>query len=431
MMRCGHPHPLFNMNNGYISMARRFSHNARAYVAYYFLLSIHLGIYGVIFNLYILRLGFREDLLGLMLSIVFISTGLAALPAATLCDRLGRKNTLLISILITSSALFLLYTIVSPEWLLALSALYGVGTALYTVAGSPFLMENSSPDERMHLFSINSALSQVAYIIGCMAGGLMPGMLARMGFDAASPAIYRYTLFLSLALIVLSAIPVLKMKENRCEANQTGRLSVIGSAIKSANVQKLVIINGLVGVGAGMIVPFFNVYFHSLLSATTDQIGLIFSTGEMAMVIGLMAIPLAVERFGKIRTIAFTELASIPFLVVLAFTTNIYVAAFAYIMRMTLMNMANPAINSFNMELVSGEQRATVSSLTSMSWYLCQSLSAYVSGIMMARSNYVLPFMVTCVAYLCSASLYYVFFYNAEKRAPTRPMAGVATPAKR
>lgn len=411
-------------------MARRFSHNARAYLAYYFLLSVHLGIYGVIFNLYILRLGFREDLLGLMLSIVFISTGLAALPAATLCDRLGRKNTLLISILVTSFALFLLYTIASPEWLLALSALYGVGTALYTVAGSPFLMENSSPDERMHLFSINSALSQVAYIVGCMAGGLLPGALAGMGFDTASPAIYRYTLFLSLALIMLSAIPVLYMDENRIRPIQARRLSVLGSTLKSAGVQKLIVINGLVGIGAGMIVPFFNVYFHSVLSATTDQIGLIFSMGELVMIVGLMAIPLAVERFGKIRTIAFTELASIPFLVMLAFTANIYVAAFAYIMRMTLMNMANPAINSFNMELVPDEQRATVSSLTSMSWYLCQSMSAYISGIMMSMSNYALPFMVTCVAYICSASLYYVFFYGVEKRASKAPVA-IATPSKR
>ncbi len=419
------------MLSGYLSMARRFSHNARAYLAYYFLLSVHLGIYGVIFNLYILRLGFREDLLGLMLSIVFISTGLAALPAAALCDRLGRKNTLLISILATSFSLFLLYTMASPEWLLALSALYGIGTSLYTVAGSPFLMENSTPDERMHLFSINSALSQVAYIVGCMAGGLLPGALAGMGLDTANPAIYRYTLFLSLALVMLSAIPVLHMNENRCRpVVQARRISVLGSTLRSAGVQKLIVINGLVGIGAGMIVPFFNVYFHSVLSATTDQIGLIFSIGELVMVIGLMAIPLAVERFGKIRTIAFTELASIPFLVMLAFTANIYVAAFAYIMRMTLMNMANPAINSFNMELVPDEQRATVSSLTSMSWYLCQSLSAYISGIMMSRSNYVLPFLVTCAAYICSASLYYVFFYGIEKRASKAPVA-MATPSKR
>jgi MFS family permease len=417
--------------NGYLSKVRHFSHNARVYIVYYFLLSIHMGIYGVIFNLYILRLGFREDLLGLMISIVFISTGVAALPAAMLCDRLGRKTTLLIAIVITTAALLLLYTITSLDLLLVLSAVYGVGTAFYTVAGSPFLMENSTPDERMHLFSVNSALSQVAYIIGCLAGGSMPNLLASAGIDPTGPTIYRYTLFISLAVIVLSAIPILFMAETRVKPRPIKRFAVLGATVRSPKIQKLIIINGLVGIGAGMIVPFFNVYFHNMLSATTGQIGLIYSVGEMVMIVGLMIIPLAVERFGKIKTIAFTELASIPFLILLAFMTNIYVAAFAYIMRMTLMNMGNPAINSFNMELMGDEQRATVSSLTSMSWYMCMALSAYVSGIMMAGSNYVLPFMVTCVTYLCSASLYYVFFYRVEKEAAKAPLAQAVTPIKR
>ena len=417
--------------SGYLSNIRHFSHNARSYIAYFFLLSIHLGIYSVIFNLYILRLGFREDLLGLMLSITFISTGLAALPVATICDRLGRKNTLLVGIAITTVSLLLLYTITSLDWLLVISALYGIGTAFYTVAGSPFLMENSSHEERMYLFSMNSALSQVAYIIGCLAGGMAPTALRMIGVDPLGPDIYRYTLFLSLAVIALSAIPVLSMNEPMRKPKPHKRFTVLGSAIRSAKVQKLIVINGLVGIGAGMIVPFFNVYFHNWISATTDQIGFIYSTGELVMAFGLILIPLAVTRFGKIKTIAFTELASIPFLIILALTTNIYVAAFAYIMRMTLMNMANPAINNFNMELVSDDQRATVSSLTSMSWYLCQALSAYLSGIMMAGSNYMLPFMVTCVTYICSASLYYIFFYRIEQESLTTPLAQVATPVKR
>lgn len=418
--------------NGYVSKVRLFSHNARAYLAYFFLLSVHLGIYGVIFNLYILKLGFHEDLLGLMLSIVFISTGIAALPAAFLCDRIGRKYTLLLSIIITSISLLLLYTLASLDWLLVLSIAYGVGTSLYTIAGSPFLMENSSPDERMYLFSINSAFSQVAYIIGCLVGGSMPGLLAHVGIDTAGPAAYRYTLFISLAIIVLSAIPILYMNEmKRKRIDPLKRFNVLGSMARSRKIQKLIVINGLVGIGAGMIVPFFNVYFHNLLSATTDQIGYIFSAGELVMVVGLMIIPIIVQRIGKITTIALTELASIPFLIMLALTMNIYVAAFAYMMRMTLMNMANPAINNFNMELVSGEERATVSSLTSMSWYLCMALSAYLSGIMMAGSNYALPFMITCVTYVVSASLYYVFFYRIEKESGKAPLARIVTTVKR
>ncbi len=50
---------------------------------------------------------------------------------------------------------------------------------------------------------------------------------------------------------------------------------------------------------------------------------------------------------------------------------------------------------------------------------------------MMAGSNYVLPFMITCVTYIASASLYYIFFYRVEKEMIKVPLARVVTPIKR
>jgi MFS family permease len=402
--------------NGYISKMKQFSLNAKKYLAFNFFLSINMGIYGVIFNLYILQLGYHEDLLGLMLSIVYIGTGIAALPAAVLCDRIGRKNTLLISSMITATALFILYTVTSKEALLVASVMQGIGSALMTVSASPFLVESSTPDERMHLFSINSALSTVAMIVGSLAGGLAPGIMTGLGVNPAGPLSYRYTLFLSFAAVLITFIPLLYIKEKkRKSATRFERFEVIGSTVKSVSVQKLIVINALVGIGAGMIVPFFNVYFHNVLSASSGDIGFIFSFGEVIMIGGLVILPFMTERFGKIKSIAITQLASIPFLIMLAFTGNIFIAAFAYTMRMTFMNMANPAISSFNMEVVDERQRATVSSLTSMSWYMFQAASTYVSGLLMANGNYVLPFMITCVVYITSASMYYVFFMKVEK----------------
>jgi hypothetical protein len=66
-----------------------------------------------------------------------------------------------------------------------------------------------------------------------------------------------------------------------------------------------------------------------------------------------------------------------------------------------------------------------------MAWYLCMSLSAYLSGIMMARSNYVLPFMVTCATYVFAASLYYLFFSRVEKETARASLPVILIPAKR
>lgn len=74
-----HPYTKYLLTDAYFIENREnfdfFSSNARLFLRSIFLISLSLGIYEVIFNLYILKLRFREDFLGLMLSLVSIATG--------------------------------------------------------------------------------------------------------------------------------------------------------------------------------------------------------------------------------------------------------------------------------------------------------------------------------------------------------------------
>ena len=405
--------------SAYMSRVRQFTPNARKFLVFQFFLALNSGIYGVIFNLYLLKLGYHEDFMGVLLGVVFVSSGLMALPAALLCDHIGRRRTLLLSSGILALALALLYTITTGEMLLFASVLYGMSTGATAVASSPFMAENSSREERIHLFSMNSVIMMASSVLGSLAGGMVPGLLASQaieGSDMVGP--YRLTLYLSLAAALLTLLPLALIKEKSRPRMKRGEHSrLIIRVARSRNVQRLVFVNVLIGIGAGMVVPFFNVYFYTVLNATTGQIGLIFSIGQIVMVGGLLAIPALVGRYGKVRTIALTQLLSIPFLILIGLTTSIFAAAVGYVMRMTLMNMANPAISSFNMEIVAEEERATVSSLTQMGWYLFYALSTFSSGIMMSQRHYLLPFMITCVVYILAAVAYYAFFLRIEKTA--------------
>ena len=105
----------------YIQAFKNFSTNARMYLAFNFLVSLYVGISSVVFNLYIIKLGYNEQFLGLIISAMMIATGLFAFPAAQICDRIGSKKSLVYSGVLSSLVLFLLYTLTSQEWLLALS----------------------------------------------------------------------------------------------------------------------------------------------------------------------------------------------------------------------------------------------------------------------------------------------------------------------
>lgn len=134
------------------------------------------------------------------------------------------------------------------------------------------------------------------------------------------------------------------------------------------------------------------------------------------MMFTLMFVPILTEGFGKIKVISLVQLSSIPFLLLFTSTSILAVAAFGYVMRAATMNMANPIMSNFNMEIVSEDQRATVNSLVWMSCYTFVGLSTYAGGLMMAHGYYTLPFLLTCIIYGVADVLYYVFFEKMEKQ---------------
>lgn len=165
--------------DNYFSRIKEFTPNARMFLTYVFLISLNLGVYKVIFNLYILRLGYTEDFLGLILSLTSIATGVFSIPAAMICDRIGRKRTLLLSCLMLTISLVFLYNTEMKELLMFFSILYGASSALSIVTGSTFMLENSKPLERMHLFSMYQLLYTGATMAGNLVGGAFPAILAR------------------------------------------------------------------------------------------------------------------------------------------------------------------------------------------------------------------------------------------------------------
>ncbi|WP_048156338.1 MFS transporter [Methanosarcina sp. Kolksee] len=402
---------------GYREKLNCFSRNACLFLGYIFLISLSLGIYEVIFNLYILRLGFREDFLGLMLSLVSISTGLFAIPAAMFCDRVGRKSTLLLSCLLLLFSFAVLYTTTSTLLLVLFSILYGVSSSLKIVTASTFMVENSTSYERMHLFSMYYLLYTIGVMIGNFAGGILPQTFtSSLNIDPADPTGYQLSLYASLTAVLISLLPLIFIKNKKpALPGKSDLFSTLSSTLRSKTIQKLVLVNGLIGMGWGLALPYFNVYFDIVLGASSRQIGFIFSLSQVVMMFTLLFVPILTEWLGKVKIVALVQLSSIPFLLLFTSTSLLTIAAFGYIMRSAIMNMSNPILSSFNMEVVSEDQRATVNSLIWMSCYTCVGLSTYAGGLMMAHNYYSLPFLLTCILYVVATVLYYLFFEKMEK----------------
>jgi MFS family permease len=395
------------------------------YLLFYFLITLNAGIYGVIFNLYVLRLGFGEDFLGLILSASSASMGLFAIPAAFICDRLGQKKTLMLSSILSALSLSFLYNTTSPELLEAFSIASGMAYALGLVTGATFLLENSTASERMYLFSMSSLIYTSSMLSGDMIGGFLPDIVSDLfSFEAGGANVYRFTLYVSLAATVASLLPLayIQDKISPKRAGMSGRLQVYRSIFKSKQIGWMVFFYCLYGMGWGTCLPYFNVYFDAVLGANVDQIGIIFSVSQLFLMLGYFLVPILTERMGKIRLASSVQVLSIPFLLMFTFSNSLLIAAIGFVMRYMLMNMANPILNSFKLEIVSPEERSMINSIMWMACYTFVGIGTYAGGLMMSAGRNSMPFLVTSAIYAVTAMLYYICFNRFERRQDYRPI---------
>jgi len=375
----------------------------------------------VLFNLYLLDLGFREDFIGYMLLLGGLVAGLAAFPAGVICDKIGRKKSLLTGVAVGSIFNAILVFTSNPILLLTVNLFGGFGGLagiLFWVAQAPFMMENSRSEERTHLFSINWAAFLLSSMAGSFAGGFLPGVFSSLlGVGNESVMAYRVTLTVSVVFLFLALLPYYAIKEKPYQKNSetmARRLSL--KAIQSrAVIGKLVLTTGLKGFGAGLIVSFFNVFFKNKLQATPEQIGVLFALGDVMTAVGTVLAPIISSRLGKVRAVVSAELSSIPFIFGIAVSSNFGFAGVSYLARGALMNMAFPIESNFAMEVVQTEERATTSGFTTMADRIPRAVGSSTAGQMMTQGNYVLPYMITSVLYFLGSTLFLTFFRKAEK----------------
>jgi MFS family permease len=378
------------------------------------------GIWAVIFNLYLnlKAVGFQPDFIGLMFTVSAIATGLVALPAGLLCERLGPKKALLIGFMANFVNLAQI-VILQPSILLVASLSSGLIGTVAWVAAAPFMMENSTQEERTYFFSVDWAIMIIMGVIGNYVGGLMPNLLNTfLGLPTGangSPIGYRISLGISMALALTMVIPVLLIKEDRMLQRQKISDLISFRNIRShRTILKFMIPTAMIGFGAGFIVPLFNLFFSLKFSASLEQIGLISSLSSITLGIGTLAAPALSKRLGRVKSIAVCEFLSMPFIMLMTLAPNLALASSAFITRNALMNMAGPISSTLQMELVTETERATTNGLMVMADGVPRALTAWVSGRMMTESDFYTPFLITTLTYFIASSLYFMFFRKAE-----------------
>ncbi|HUU46657.1 MAG TPA: MFS transporter, partial [Acidobacteriota bacterium] len=131
--------------------------------------------------------------------------------------------------------------------------------------------------------------------------------------------------------------------------------------------------------------------------------------------------------YGMVRTIVATEVASLPFMLVLAFTYNLPLATGAFLIRGGLMNLGVPIASNYMMERVGSADRALANSWSMLAWTLSWAIMAGLGGWMIEHWGFTWPLLIASGLYVAASITYWIFFHDQEIYAG-KPAVGVLRP---
>ena len=402
---------------------RAFKPNARLYLLNVIITGMVMGIFRLVFNFYALSLGFDEALLGNLITTSSFVALIAALPMGYLADTIGRKSSLIISGTLLSVAVLAMALWQSETSLYAMNVVSGLAQSLAGVTMSPFLMENSDEHERTYLFSFGQGLQMTMASVGNWIGGYLPTWIGQaQNASATSSIAYGNSVLIAGIGAGIAILPLIFIKSPQITRSQRAIFAPFQFATKNpALLTKLVLPMLLTSIGAGLIMPFMNVFFRVVHHQPDPVIGALFAWGSLAMGVGLLVAPPLAERTGKIQLVVITQALSIPFLILLGFSPIFWIGAATYYIRLALMNMSSPVYQTFVMEHVEPSARATVASLTSMAWNFGWAFSPTISGWLQVRYGFGPPFIGTITLYTISVFMYWAFFWRGKVEPLTAP----------
>ncbi len=410
----------------YVNRVRLFHPNARLYLLSVLITGATMGVYRLLFNFYVLSLGYDEALLGQLITTNQFSALLLALPMGYAVDRFGRKRALILRSVLLAISVAGVAALPSVAVFYGMNVLFGFAQSLSSVATAPFLMENSGETERTYLFSFASGLQMGSVFVGNWLGGYLPSWVGGMsGLEATSSAAYGGALLAISSVAVLGFIPLLFVRPPGGKESRAKNFTPLTFARQNPKLLgKILVPTLIISMGAGLFIPFMNVFFRVVHHQSDQVIGTLFAWGSLAMGIGLMLAPPIADRLGKIQLVMLTQGLAIPFMVVLGFSPIFGLSAMAYFVRMALMNMSNPVYQTFIMEQVEAGSRATIASLYSMVWSFGRAFSPSISGWLQVQYGFGPVWGAAITLYAVAVTLYWVFFLKSGEQRVANPTPG-------
>jgi len=368
------------------------------------------GLQPVLQNLYLLRLGFDVQFIGLLAGIGQVVWAAAAIPSGLLGNRIGLRNSLLSGCALfgLGLALLLLVESIPPSqwrvWLMTSQVISWCGVALITVNLAPYLMAITGERERRYAFAVFSSTGPTMAFVGSLIGGGLPELLVhRLELSLDQPDPYRLALwpgvtFACGAIAILSAAdPAYVARQDSQERSATRApftlLAFIG------------LLTFLSSLGDGALRTFFNVYLDSQLGMAPSTIGSVLGLAQLLPIGAALAVPLLVNRLGTGYGLMAGMAGVAIFLTLLAAATLVWVVMVMYMAAVAMQTVTNTTRGIFGQEIVSAHWRTSSQSIAVIGSALGWAFAGIGGGAVIQIGGFSMLYFVCALCALLAVGL--------------------------
>lgn len=368
------------------------------------------GIQNLIKILYVLRLGYGLEYVGLFSAMGALAYMVMSLPGGALGSKFGAQAIMRVGGVVTVSGMVLLpLTERAPAGVQAAipllsQILLAGGWALFNVNMAPALMGLTTAQERNNAFSFTSVSRGMGTFVGAVVGGFLPGIfVALMGYTLADPGPYRWSLWVGAVLGVLALVPLLWLGPIDTKSHtSTGGPE---TPFPRLWVALIVLHVCLAHAAFATCQSFCNAYMDTELGLSPASIGLLTGAGQFAAMFAPLLVPMLAQRHSNRWTLSMTTLGMAVSLAPLVLFAHWAAAGLGRLGMMALEAMWLPALQVLQMETVTARWRSLSYGIVSMMMALAFASVSLAGGYIIAAWGYRTLFLIGVVSSMAGAGL--------------------------
>lgn len=431
------------MLNSAMQAIRDFNPQARLFFISIVGLSVVVdGLYSVLLNLYLLRLDYGTEFIGLVNAVGLLTFGIASLPAGILGSRLSTTGLMKFGavVCLVGGLMLPMAESLPPGWQelgLALPpALMFGGFAFFFVNGAPFLINVVDDAYKNRAFALKAAAWSLAGFGGSLLAGLLPGAIAGLNaWTLDDPESYRVTFALASVLLALSTLLVMRLRplptKSLSKAKSSPRAITeprSGAGLKpgwAPSVMMLIVIMTVIRLfqvaGSATAMVYFNVYMDQHLAVSTVMIGFMAAIGRLTGVPTALLTPALVQRWGNIRVVIGASLVASLCLMPMALVEHWLAASFGYIVAISMMSVRYAAFIVYILDLVPRTQQALMAGAGEAAAGLSFAMMALGGGFMLSVFTFRDLFLLGAFFSLFGTALFWLYVFVSKPKRKLQP----------